>query len=80
MLAGMNTKRPVLEYKPLRHEFELYNWPYDHNAVVKQAGFYWVPELKCWRTTHSRRAVGFIKWADEEARAKLVFDMAQSTK
>jgi hypothetical protein len=50
----------------------LYNWPYDWREVAKEAGFFWVPELKCWRTDKAKRAVGLIKWADEEARTRLL--------
>ena len=65
-------KRTIMESSPLRGEFYLYHWPYDANAVLKKEGWRWSAERKCWWTDRQDLALGYVRFADEDTRSRLL--------
>ncbi len=68
---AIDTRKPVLEYNVRYRRWEWFG-PYDSSKYPREAGFYWSPEDKCWMTPDGRKAMRLIKFADIDARARLL--------
>lgn len=71
----METKRapvkPVMRWNALRLEFELWDWPWNQTAPLRQAKWHFDWNRKVWVTSVLERAQRFKIYADPAARSIL---------
>ncbi len=63
--------QPTLRWNGLRCEFELWDWPWNQTAPLRQAKWHFDWNRKVWVTSLAERAKPFAQYADDPARSAL---------
>ena len=76
MLLSMSNMKETKEQVKIRLVVEFENYvclcPYELREVPKTAGFWWDSRRKAWTTNSASKASGLIKFADREARERIL--------
>ena len=69
MMAATTKKEPVMVYEFGRFVFL---GEYEDRELPKAARFFWDPRRKAWVTSSFRCAAGLLKYADRDARSRIL--------